>query len=164
MIRQRILDQASPIFPFSCSQPMIDNTEVESFRTAESSRILHMEFSSQTKQHTENVCNYLNENKVASPAVMYFGFGNHDVRFNSIQAMLQTFFAQSIHNLPLQFRDYYTLNTIGTFEHLDAWTVEDLYRHWECLRVQNRKFTYISNNAPCFTHCFIQASVKPCMS
>ncbi|KAL6692945.1 ankyrin repeat-containing domain protein [Trichoderma pleuroticola] len=94
------LHQASPIYPALSDTPIEYNPELDVLSEANDNRILHIQCTSDAGKISESVKSYLGEAKSVKGKLYYFRFKSHDVRFNTISAMLWTFFAQSVYNYP----------------------------------------------------------------
>ncbi|PNP56733.1 hypothetical protein THARTR1_03429 [Trichoderma harzianum] len=94
------LHQASPIYPALSDTPIEYNPELDILSEANDNRILHIQCTSDAGKISESVKSYLGEAKGVKGKLYYFRFKSHDVRFNTISAMLWTFFAQSVYNYP----------------------------------------------------------------
>ncbi|QYT03099.1 Ankyrin repeat protein [Trichoderma simmonsii] len=95
---RKSLHQASPIFPALKDNPIEYNTELDIISKTNYSRILHIQCTSDADKIAESVKGYLS--KANKGRLYYFHFKSHDARFNTIPAMLWTFFAQYVYSRP----------------------------------------------------------------
>ncbi|KAL7935738.1 ankyrin repeat-containing domain protein [Trichoderma chlorosporum] len=93
------LNQASPIYP-SIHDNAIEHSELATLFNSRDNQILHIQCISNAEGITESVNNYFGKQESSKREIYYFRFRSHDVRFNSIPAMLWTFFAQSAYIYP----------------------------------------------------------------
>lgn len=95
---RKSLHQASPIYPSLNDNPMEYNPELDIISKTNYSRILHIQCTSDADKIAESVKGYLSE--ANKGRLYYFHFKSHDARFNTIPAMLWTFFAQYAYSRP----------------------------------------------------------------
>lgn len=95
---RKLLHLASPIYPALNDNVVEDNSELEILTQTHYNRILHIQCTSDADTISESVRNYLNERKHATEMLYYFRFKSQDARFNTIPAMLRTFFAHAAYN------------------------------------------------------------------
>ncbi|KAF3063043.1 Ankyrin-1 [Trichoderma lentiforme] len=100
---RKSLHQASPIYPALSDTPIEYNPELDILSKTNYNHILHIQCTSDAGNISESVKSYLSEAKSVNGKLYYFRFKSHDARFNTIPAMLWTFFAQSVYRHPRNF-------------------------------------------------------------
>ncbi|RFU81526.1 ankyrin repeat-containing domain [Trichoderma arundinaceum] len=103
---RKLLYQASPIYPSRDRSAVMDISELDAFVKTNYNRIVHIQCTSGADVVSERVRNYLDANKDTEKMLLYFHFKGHDVRFNTIEAMLWTVSAQIVFNWPDKLKTY----------------------------------------------------------
>lgn len=119
----------------------MENLELEAMINTTSSRILHIQCDSDADLTSERVINYLKVRKTDLQIPLYFNFKAHDIRFNSIEAMLGSFLTQILYNRPQIFN--FDINDVSSsVERYQAWPIENKYSGWEHICADNGGFLF----------------------
>ncbi|KAF5125249.1 Ankyrin-1 [Metarhizium anisopliae] len=130
-ILRRVADQAPLCYPSLNEAAEMDQSAVDGAIKLKGNHILHVQCSSGTVIASEMVRTYLRD---SSQMMLYFRFDAHDVRCNSSQAALASFVAQIIFQC-LETRRPAIQSIIENLESTKAWPTDDLFAHWQYLRV-----------------------------
>ncbi|KAK8925050.1 Ankyrin-1 [Metarhizium anisopliae] len=112
----------------------MDQSAVDGLIKLKGNHILHVQCSSGTVIASEMVRTYLDDLRDSSQMMLYFRFDAHDVRCNNSQAALASFVAQIIFKC-LETRRPAIQSIIENLESTKAWPKDDLFAHWQYLRV-----------------------------
>ncbi|KAL6823279.1 ankyrin repeat-containing domain protein [Trichoderma camerunense] len=134
---RKSLHQASPIYPALKDNPIESNPELDILSEAKNNRILHIQCTSDASKIADSVMSYLSEAKKGE--LYYFRFKSHDARFNTIPAMLWTFFAQYVYSRPRTLMiDSYFPEIYGEY----PWGYQRLLHMWQNVVVRSYDSNY----------------------
>ncbi|KAL7790592.1 ankyrin repeat-containing domain protein [Trichoderma afarasin] len=134
---RKSLHQASPIYPSLKDNPIESNPELDILSKAKTNRILHIQCTSDASKIADSVMSYLSEAKKGE--LYYFRFKSHDARFNTIPAMLWTFFAQYVYSRPRSLMiDSYLPEICGEY----PWGYQRLLHMWQNVVVRSNDSNY----------------------
>ncbi|KKP06334.1 hypothetical protein THAR02_01579 [Trichoderma harzianum] len=136
---RKSLHQASPIYPALNDTPIEYNPELDILSKTNYNHILHIQCTSDAGKISESVKSYLSEAKSVNGKLYYFRFKNHDARFNTIPAMLWTFFAQYVYSRPRNpMIESYFPEIWGEY----AWEYQCLLHMWQNVVVRSDDSNY----------------------
>jgi hypothetical protein len=138
---RKSLHQASPIYPALNDNPIEYNPELDTLSKANGNHILHIQCTSDADKIAESVKSYLSEAKSVKGKLYYFHFKSHDARFNTIPAMLWTFFAQYVYSRPRNpMIESYFPEICGEY----AWKYRCLLHMWQNVVVRSGTLAFVA--------------------
>ncbi|KAF5012795.1 hypothetical protein FDECE_1157, partial [Fusarium decemcellulare] len=137
MLRQ-LLDQASPIYPLMRNEQVESFPELDGLASSSEDRIIHLRCPSRSISAwvSERARIFLQSAKTTFQPMLYFKFDEHDVRFNNIQAMLQTFFARLFFDW-LKNKEDDVEAVVKDIDHYRDMTPGRLFSHYQYVRMQD---------------------------
>ncbi|KAF4462302.1 ankyrin 1 [Fusarium albosuccineum] len=137
-VSHQLLDQASPIYPLMRNEKVESFPELDGLAASSEDRIIHLRCPSRSISAwvSERARIFLQSAKTTFQPMLYFKFDEHDVRFNNIQVMLQTFFARLFFDW-LDNKEDDVEAVVKDIDHYRDMTPGRLFSHYQYVRMQD---------------------------
>ncbi|KAF4961922.1 hypothetical protein FSARC_9963 [Fusarium sarcochroum] len=136
---RQLINQVPPIYPYNKSEGnyTLAFPQLDDFLKSGPEQIVHLRCASNNPYATERVAErarmLLIDKKMLTRPLLYFKFNAHDIRFNNVSTMLQTFVARILFNR-LKEREAEVKIIVEQFQNTERRTLDDVFADFEYLR------------------------------